>query len=204
MDVQTVWECGLSDFRVSTDGAQTWKDVEGGGGGNGCMLSFVDDKVGWIRTRQGLRATVDGAEILEEITLPEGIQDITGISLRTLTDGYLVDTAGVLYVTQDGGQSWSSRSLGLDMTEYTIIPAASSASTAIRFTDADHGVIVLNLAGGGAVRALALHTADGGQTWTQETVSSSMFGVVPYLSPDGTFLTLYDSGKIATFRYKGL
>lgn len=203
MDVQTVWECGLNDFRVSTDGAQTWKDVEAGGGGNGCMLSFVDDKVGWVRLRRALQMTTDGGETLEEVALPEGIQEITGISLRTPTDGYLVDTAGVLYVTQDGGQSWSSRSLGLDLTEYTIIPAASVASTAIRFTDADHGVVVLNLAGGGEVRALALHTSDGGQTWAQETVASSIFGVVPYLSPDGTFLTLYDSGTISTFRYKG-
>lgn len=169
------------------------------------MLSFVDDKAGWVRTRQGIQATTDGGATLTEVTLPEGVKDIVGISLRTPTDGYLLDTAGILYVTQDGGQSWSPRSLGLDLETHTILPTENSAAAAIRFADADHGMAALNLAGGGQIRVLILRTADGGQTWEQEGVPAPRFGAVLYLSHDGQFLTLYDSvsADLTVLHYTG-
>jgi photosystem II stability/assembly factor-like uncharacterized protein len=168
------------------------------------MVSFLDDTTGWIRTQRGLQATTDGGQTLQEITLPEGIEDIMGISLRTPTDGYVVDSAGVLYTTSDGGQTWSSQTLGVDLATYTIIlPTTNTTTAAVRFADAEHGVVVLNLAGGGQVRVVALRTADGGQTWAEESVTSTMWGAVPYLSPDGMFLTLYDSEQVTVFRYQG-
>ena len=205
MDVQTIWECGLNDFRVSTDGGQTWQDVEAQTGGSGCMMSFVDDKAGWIHRRRTLQTTTDGGATLTEIDLPEGVKDIVSVSLRTPSDGYLLDVAGVLYVTQDGGQSWSSHSLGLDLETYTILPTADSAAGAIRFTDADHGIVALNFAGGGQIRVLILRTADGGQTWEQESVPAPRFGGVLYLSHDGQFLTLYDStsAELTVLHYMG-
>jgi photosystem II stability/assembly factor-like uncharacterized protein len=204
VDVHTVWECGLNGVSVSADGGQTWEDVAANARGQSCMLSFLDDATGWIHTRQGLWMTTDGGETLQEIALPGGIETIMGISLRTPTDGYVVDSAGVLYTTSDGGQTWSSQTLGVDLETYTIIlPTSDTTTAAVRFADADHGVVVVNLAGGGQVRVVALRTADGGQTWEEESVTSTMWGAVPYLSPDGMFLTLYDSGQITVLRYQG-
>jgi photosystem II stability/assembly factor-like uncharacterized protein len=164
-------------------------------------LSFVDDKAGWIYTSETLNATVDGGETMVEIIPPEDIQDIIAVSLRTPSDGYLLDDAGVLYITQDGGQSWTANSLGLKLEDRVIVPNLSSPSAAVRFADADNGLVVLNYAGGGEIKILALRTADGGQTWTQEDVMSTVAGAIVHLSPDGEYVTLYDSGEFTVLHY---
>jgi photosystem II stability/assembly factor-like uncharacterized protein len=77
------------------------------------------------------------------------------------------------------------------------------STAAIRFFDADRGLIVLNLIGDeGKTKVVALHTADGGQTWEDEVVTSEIGNL--HLSPDGKVLTItsyLDSGKITVFRY---
>jgi len=44
-----------------------------------------------------------------ETPLPAGAGGIAAIALRTASDGYLLDSAGVLHVTGDGGQTWFSQ-----------------------------------------------------------------------------------------------
>jgi hypothetical protein len=162
------------------------------------FISFLDAQTGWAASPNNLWATTDGAQTWEEITLPEDITAIGGISLRTVSSGRLLDSAGILYATQDGGASWSSQTLGLDK---DILINPSSLYVAIRFFDADHGVIVLSLAGGGG-NLLALRTADGGQTWEREPVPAKM-GTL-HLSHDGTILTILDTrNDVTVLRYRG-
>jgi photosystem II stability/assembly factor-like uncharacterized protein len=82
------------------------------------------------------------------------------------------------------------------------MPIALSTA-AMRFFDADRGLIVLNLIGDeGKTKVVALHTADGGQTWEDEVVTSDIGSL--HLSPDGKVLTihsLFESGKITVYRY---
>jgi hypothetical protein len=72
----------------------------------------------------------------------------------------------------------------------------------MRFFDADHGLVALSLKGEEGVEILTMRTADGGQTWEQESALAT-FGA-PYLTRDGTMLTIVGlSKKITVLRYHG-
>jgi len=209
VDAHTVWECNASDIRLSTDGGQTWQGSQGPRGQPFCHVSAADDKTVWYLSPSRLKATVDGGTTWQEIVLPEAVRpgNVLAISLRTSQEGYILDSAGNLYVTVDGGKSWSSQALGL-AEKYgemePMPPGHTAAPAAIRFFDAKHGAIVLSLVGGGTSKVVALRTADGGQTWVEEVVPAE-FGV-PYLTHDGRFLTLHsfmNTGRITVLRYVG-
>lgn len=213
VDEQVVWVCGRmrgqsfgtpGGVRMSLNGGQTWEPQANYQSEPGfCPLSFLDTKIGWVANAGRLSATADGGATWEEITLPEGIAEIVAISLRTPSEGYVLDDAGDLYVTLDGGKSWSTRTLGLDeYGELKLLPISETTTAAMRFPDADHGIVVLNLAGGGDNRVVALRTADGGQTWEEESVPAKLG--IPYLARDGALLTLaelIDTSNITVLRY---
>lgn len=186
---------------ASTDGGRTWQTEEHGYGP--CrLLSAYDAENTWVVTTDHFIATVDGGATWAEVTLPEDINavHIFAINLRTPSDGYLLDIDSTLFVTQDGSKTWSSRSLeslGRRGTRNVAMPPLAT----LRFFDADRGLVVVNQDG----KVLALRTADGGQTWEKETVTTDVLGYVyVYLSHDGTFLTVTDMyGKITLFRYRG-
>ncbi|MBN1219179.1 MAG: hypothetical protein JXM69_09635 [Anaerolineae bacterium] len=205
MDAQTVWQCNLSNISVSVDGGQTWESA--GKGGSSCIMSFADAKTGWTLKRGTIELTADGGQTWNKVTLPEGVKDIEAISLRTASEGYVLTSDGVLHKTQDGGNSWSS--ITLDLTKYGQMkflpsnPHGYPPSVAIRFFDVDHGVIVMSLAGGGS-KVVALRTADGGQTWTEEIVPATI-GTL-HLTHDGKYLTVnsaLETEKVTVLRYTG-
>lgn len=203
VDEDVIWASGRNvQVRVSTDGGRTWQATSGiGVGYTAPYISFLDAQTGWVATRDPCRlwATSDGGQTWTEITLPDELAILAGISLRTTTDGYLLGDTGVLYTTRDGGQTWSSQTLGLDN---KIVTAYELPLTAMRFTDADHGLVVLSLEGGGG-KALVLRTVDGGKTWVQEDAPVPT-GTL-HLTHDGETLTVIDrsSRLIVVFRHQG-
>jgi photosystem II stability/assembly factor-like uncharacterized protein len=204
----TIWECNYSDMRPSSDGGKTWLDQIRGGGQPGCMVSAVDNKTAWHLTPLQLEGTVDGGATRQVVALPEGVKidKIATISLRTANDGYLLDPAGNLYITADGGKSWAKlASLGLEKWgEMKLEPFNGLPYAAIRFTDAEHGIIVVALAGGIKTKVLAMRTSDAGQTWAEENIPAVYSR--PYLSPDGNYLTLVSPmhiGVVTVYHYEG-
>lgn len=189
MDVQVIWQCSLGPVGVSDDGGRTWQAVTDYG--NCRHLSFLDAQTGWIATPHQLGATANGGQTWDEVPLPAGAQEVIALSLRTPVEGYLLDSTGVLHVTADGGQSWSAHALGLDLEGY-VIPSRETASAAVCFVDADHGLAVVHLIGGISSKIVTLRTADGGQTWTQEDEMPVSLLVALYLSRDGSTLTITD------------
>jgi photosystem II stability/assembly factor-like uncharacterized protein len=149
----------------------------------------MDDKTGWIATPLQLGVTKDGGITWKELTLPEGIKDIAAIALRTVTDGYLLDTEGTLFITQDAGETWSSRSLGLYEGE-ELDPNSYTPMAAMRFLDTDWGLVALSLTEKGKLKALVMRTVDGGLTWKRESVPVK-YGTL-YLAHDGSTLTVVD------------
>ena len=188
----------MNNVSVSTDGGKTWKAIEDKAGGMGCILAFADADTGWFGFGNKFQMTADGGATWKELALPEGVSKVAAISLRTAADGYLLDDAGTLHITQDGGKTWSSRPLGLD--NPGILGFASGAfvnetpQAAVRFIDAGHGLIVLGLSGN--TNLVAFRTADGGKTWKEERLPAELGK--PYLSRDGKFLTVNQWGKWAT------
>jgi photosystem II stability/assembly factor-like uncharacterized protein len=208
VDAQAVWECNASDIRLSTDGGQTWQGTPRGRGQPFCQVSSADRDTAWYLSPRRLETTLDAGTTWEEVSLPEGVEtaDILAISLRAPGAGYVLDSSGTLYTTLDSGQNWSPQNLGLEERYGAMkpLPPGNIAAAAMRFLDADHGVIVMSLIGGGSSKLVALRTADGGQTWMEESVPTE-FGTA-YLAHDGRLLTVhsfFNAGQITVLRYTG-
>lgn len=189
----------MKNLSVSKDGGETWEAVADKAGGFGCLVSFTDAKTGWFGFGNKFEMTTDGGATWTGLTLPEEVTKVASISLRTPADGYLVDDKGVLYITSDGGRTWSSRSLGLDNPAIMGFVSGGFVNevpqVAIRFTDANNGVVVMGLSGKASM--IALHTADGGKTWKEESLPATLFGA-PYISRDGKYVTINKWGEGTT------
>jgi len=198
---QVIWECGLGPVRVSTDGALTWQAAADFG--NYCrQLSFLDATTGWIASNNQLGKTSDGGATWVPVALPEQAKDIAAIHLRTPIDGYLLDVAGILYSTHDGGASWTASPVPMGLGTDTL-PSAETSIAAVRFTDSDHGLVVVHRMDGSSSKVLAFRTADAGKTWTQEEVLDVPMLITLYLSPDGSVLTVADKNEsnVTVLRY---
>jgi photosystem II stability/assembly factor-like uncharacterized protein len=176
---------------VSTDGAHTWKPVLDYG--NFCrQLSFLDASTGWLAGIDQLAMTRDGGMTWTPVHLPEDSQNIAAIALRTPTDGYLLDITGTLYITSDGGLTWSSHALPLNLGENKL-PDHDTASSAVRFLDAEHGLVIVHEADDRHSQLIALSTSDAGQTWRQEVImEEAPILLSVYLSHDASTLTVAD------------
>jgi photosystem II stability/assembly factor-like uncharacterized protein len=198
VDVKTIWQCGMKNLSVSTDGGNTWKAIADKQGGMGCLVAFADARTGWFGFGAKFQMTADGGATWKELVLPKEVNSVATISLRTPKDGYLVDKEGVLYITKDGGQTWSSQSLGLSSPKIMGFVAGGfvneTPQAAVRFFDASHGLVVLGLSGETSV--VALRTTDGGKTWNKESLPVGLGK--PYISRDGKFLTVNQWGKGTT------
>jgi len=193
-----MWYLGVGgDLEFSTDRGHTWESA-----GpfpwtrHSEYISFADELTGWGMTTEqpDFYATADGGRTWNALPFPEGMGAPAALHLRTPRDGYILDTAGSLFVSADGGVTWQAHSLGLEAG--VNIPSLNH-SAVVRFSDAMHGVAAMTTIGGGTGRTRALRTSDGGATWIEESlpVPIGMF----HLSRDGVYLThvdLYDHGKI--------
>jgi hypothetical protein len=197
-DARRIWYLGIGgDLEISDDRGRTWNSpgpfpyighVE--------YLSFADDLSGWgVSTEQrNFFSTADGGKSWKALPLPDGMGAPAALHLRTPDAGYILDTAGSLFISADGGKTWTNRPLNLPAGK--TIPTLNH-SAVVRFSDALHGVAVVALIGGGEGLVRGLRTADGGATWTEEPVPAPM-GMF-HLTRDGVYLThmdLYDNGKI--------
>jgi photosystem II stability/assembly factor-like uncharacterized protein len=199
VDENTAWHCGNGGhIRVSTDGGQTWQIATSFGPNhpNHCrFLSFLDAKTGWAATPYQLGVTMDGAETWTEISLPEGTQTIAAISLRTVTEGYVLDDTSTLFITRDGGQTWSAYSLG---TEDEGLLTASTPMAALRFTSANQGIAVFQ----DRRQVWYALTEDGGQTWQRGEIPMTIVRPSLYLAHDGETLTMLSGSEITVLRYE--
>ncbi|RPI24448.1 MAG: hypothetical protein EHM70_21300 [Chloroflexota bacterium] len=172
-------------------------------------MSAFDANTALYLNQFKLLITNDAGVTREDRTLPETIlvpNDVIALSLRSAEEGYLFDASGNLYQTEDGAKSWSLLTT-LDLSQFgelKMMPQRGLPVAAVRFFDADNGLLVLSLAGGGANKVVALRTSDGGQTWSEEAVPGQ-FGI-PFISRDGQFITVTSiirSGEVQVFQYTG-
>ncbi|NLA74467.1 MAG: hypothetical protein GX846_03155 [Deltaproteobacteria bacterium] len=190
VDVNTIWQSCLSGTSLTTDGGKNWKVIAKDIGGMASILAFADAKTGWVGSGEKFKMTTDSGATWTDLALPKDAAAVAAISLRTMTDGYLLDKNGTLFITKDGGKSWTSASLGL--TDPVIQGFGSGGwinetpEAAVRFTDENNGLVVLGLAG--KANMIALRTADGGKSWKEESVPAKPGK--PFISRDGRFLTV--------------
>jgi photosystem II stability/assembly factor-like uncharacterized protein len=202
VDEKIAWNCGNpGHVRLTTDGGKTWTAVADYGPGepNHCRyLSFLDAQTGWAATPGMLAATSDGAATWTDLALPAGTGEIAAISLRTPTDGYVLDARGTLLATADGGTTWESNSVNLPAAGELLIDP--TPLTSMRFWDADHGRILVLKSG-----FWTGDTSDGGKTWTWTKMPSVKGARSSYMSRDGRTLSMIDVTKqdILLLEYAG-
>ena len=188
----------MKNLSVSTDGGKTWKAIAEKAGGMGCIVAFADAKTGWFGFGAKFQMTTDAGATWKDLPLPKDVSKVAAVSLRTRKVGYLLDANGILYITKNAGKTWSSRPLGLGALKILGFSTAAFINeipqAAVRFTDANHGLIALGLSG--KTGMIALRTADGGYTWKEETLPATLG--TPYISRDGKFLTVNQWGKGVT------
>ncbi|HEX3050212.1 MAG TPA: hypothetical protein VHP83_06110, partial [Aggregatilineaceae bacterium] len=187
VDEQVAWHCGNGGTRVTTNGGQSWQTVTP----SPCpLLSFIDAQTGWAASPTRLQKTTDGGASWHDLTLPA---NIAAVSLRTALDGYVLDKAGDLLVTADGGQTWETHSLGLNEGEKLMAAPSSGPYTVIRFVDAQHGMVVFTLSD---QTVWYMVTQDGGQNWQRAEIPElrdQSYYYQLFLSHDARLLTATDS-----------
>jgi photosystem II stability/assembly factor-like uncharacterized protein len=200
-----IWTCGgATHVRKSLDGGQTWEIVTNFGDPrtitNPChSMSFLDEHTGWLANSNLFGATNDGGQTWQMAELPKDGNKIATIDTYSPGEGYLLDQSGVLFFTQDDGQHWKTvRQLDLGdlKMSFSVYQLA-----AMRFTDAEHGLIVVSP--GDVARAgpvMGFHTSDGGQTWTSEMVPV-VAGPV-YLSRQGMLTVITAANQLTLLRYE--
>ncbi|MBN2388322.1 MAG: hypothetical protein JXB85_15000 [Anaerolineales bacterium] len=202
VDADLIWHIGYGGaVHRSTDRARTWEYLSSlPHTGHIEYVSFADAAYGWAVSTEmdEIFTTDDGARTWKRLPFPEGMLRPAALHLQTSRTGLLLDVAGNLFISRNGGETWEQRSLSLE-DDWTIPDLNHSA--ALRFSDDDHGLVAVSLLAEGQTRTLVLRTADGGLTWTEESlpVPAGMF----HLSRDGVYLThvdLRDHGQITLLR----
>jgi photosystem II stability/assembly factor-like uncharacterized protein len=200
---QSIWFCNDYALVVSKDGGQSLENLALPAGNDCQLLYFLNDEIGWSATNATLSFTRDGANSWEVIALPESVNMIAAISLRTPEAGYLLDYDGTLYSTEDGGSSWVQQKLeigGGDLEPMSL----GTPSAVVHFLDEESGVVILNLAGGGKSEVVALHTTDGGEQWERHLLPVGLGAF--FMSHDGQYLTVTDlmnRGKVYLLKKSG-
>ena len=203
---KVIWACGgATNVRKSVDGGQTWLVLATFGNArtitNPChSASFLDENVGWLANSNLFGTTIDGGVTWTMQALPESAHKIATIDTYESGEGYLLDQNGVVFFTQDDGAHWRETSR-LDLGNLKMSFSAYQLA-AMRFTDSQHGLIVVSPTDKGKPEpVLAFHTSDGGATWTSEVIPV-MAGPV-YLARDGGFLTVISGvNQLTLLRYE--
>jgi photosystem II stability/assembly factor-like uncharacterized protein len=200
-----IWACGgATEVRRSVDGGRTWQAVADFGDRHSIRgpchsASFLDENTGWLSNSHIFGTTTDGGASWTMQAIPETANKISTIDTYAPGEGYLLDQSGALFFTEDNGRHW--REAGrLDLGELVFPPTAYQLA-AMRFSDAEHGLVVVSSSPYGKdMPVMAFHTDDGGQTWTSETVPV-LAGPV-YLAREGGYLTVITAnGQLTVLKY---
>lgn len=177
---------------VSTDKGKSWSNLAEfplkSGEAYNKFLSVLDTKNIYIGSQKALAFSNDGGLSWNELALPENCTRIEGMFFLTPEIGYLVNSDGTLYKTNDSCKSWTTQTIDLAGEK---IGHANVPSVAMSFQDENHGMLIISTK---SIKVICLKTEDGGSTW-ESVVMPKVSCFNPYLSRDGKYLTLSSSSK---------
>jgi len=182
----TAWHNGNGGVKYTVNSGRSWNAVSK----IQCLpyIAFYNKDIGWIASSFNVLSTTDRGKTFQQISLPSKDLLVSAISLRAKNDGYLLDTEGNLYQTNDFGSTWTFTSIGLEKGERLF--TGTHIRSSIRFTDKQNGTIVFTKQD---TSVWTYTTADGGATWEKTEITglksrSAYFEV--YLSRNAKILTL--------------
>jgi len=211
IDRERVWVCGRvagvsfstpGGIRLSRDGGRSFElSADITTKPREAPMNFINESTGWYFRPDTLFRTLDGGKTWTELPLPETAEEIKAISILSADEGFIIDEKGRFSHTPNAGVSWETHALPLDKIGGARISNMESVTVAVRFFDADTGVVAASLLTNGAPKAkvIAFRTANGGADWTPELVINGQ-GTL-FLSPDGRYLTFNNAGNITVLHY---
>ena len=210
------WHAGVLTVGRSFDGGRTW--YRGGRFGDGdpepaVFLSFADENRGLIATRTRLGLTEDGGLRWTPLPLPGWAEEVAAVSLSLAPPrpgpappamvallapkrvvGRVLDTAGRIWVTHDGGATWSFAESPIAGRRFHV--AGGVATAALRFTASGVGVLAAFVEeDDGGLRLRVFRSDPGEPGWTEERLPHVDEPGALYLSPDGRVLTWKRLGR---------
>lgn len=201
LDTKNVWFCGNRKLvYTSHDKGKSLKKLPDYGANepDHCRhISFCDPLHGWIAGPTSLSTTKDGGNTWTAIT-PPCKETIVAIFMRTVSEGYVLSSSGILFNTRNGGTSWTSIPLGVSdrMEQDMISDDYYAPRAAINFRD-DRNGIVLFFAVTPGDKWISMRTDDGGKTWKSDPlpeIVSEINGPVA-ISRDAKLITLTDKTR---------
>lgn len=154
---------GTFGIRRTTDGGRTWVLVDSSIGTYYYDIIFPNPSLGFAAGDSAdhpvIKKTTDKGLTWRTVArfrkseLMIHLDEIVGISFATPLLGWAVSYRGVLYHTEDGGDSWAYQDSLTD-------PSKPNRVWDVQFTSAECGWVV-----GGAGEGLLQRTTDGGKTW---------------------------------------
>jgi photosystem II stability/assembly factor-like uncharacterized protein len=161
-----VWLVGKLGAIVCTrDGGKTWSLQKSGEKLHLYDVSFCDARNGWAVGENGLIIhTIDGGKIWEP--QQSGLTgNLRGIQCLDASTAWAAGHEGALLKTVDGGKTWILQKNVQDVLRQLNRKFLPSFFC-VRFSDARNGYAVGH-------PGIILHTADGGETWQQQSSGTS-------------------------------
>jgi photosystem II stability/assembly factor-like uncharacterized protein len=161
------WVCGYQTILKTTDGGQSWQNVEVGtfSSWSPVCVFFSDEMHGWIGSNGSLLyRTQDGGETWEDLLIPNPNPGniLPDIYFVTPNIGWAILQNGYIYYTENGGQTWVEQ-------------LNANAIFNIYFFK----FFFINQLKGWVVGynpvlefGVIYHTSDGGNTWIEQYVTS--------------------------------
>ncbi len=189
VDENLCFVTGNSNVTKSVDGGKTFvKKTDFKGSEFATMVSFIDENTGIAASRNVFGITNDGAETWNYFEL-QSDKDIICIKMETADRFFYVDSSLTLYITEDGGNSWTSSALNLpDGDNY--VPAKKYIEITV---DGENSYTVYCIQKG-TFLLKSYSTNDGFATYTENAMPLLKVSG-NYIHVEGNYLTLFNATK---------
>lgn len=167
----------------TVDGGAHWARIDSSGGNISYGISAVDGRNIFVSGFSNLFATHDGGATWIEKSIPRVaagyVQSNDAISAIDGLTAFTTGSAGIIYVTTDGGQSWSPK------------PGIQSRSALW-----DIKAVGKNLAFASGASGLFLSTTDGGANWREQTLNNTNTTIQSIDTRDGRVILAANGSSI--------
>jgi len=165
-----LWVCGTDELVAnSSDGGKTWKVVHSlAGGGVLLSIGLANEQFIYAAGTTGVIVSKDGGATWSRLTVPANV--VYRAAFGDAQHG-LIHTPHAVYLTSDGGLSWSPVSLNFSDEQ-----GAYSFVLALAASDSNHMMIVLSVGNAPYFSCKFVVTSDAGTTWKPTSIPNVNFG----------------------------
>jgi photosystem II stability/assembly factor-like uncharacterized protein len=127
----------------------------------------------WGSGGKRLLSSTNKGQSWKALKLPSKKTKIRQVSFTGSQVGFLLDTAGRVWSTRNGGRSWKQS-----------LSAGTSSISGITFGSSSSGYASVDSFGDDATNAYVLHTGDGGKSWRPQAISPGVVGPAGIVASD--------------------